>query len=322
MNESYAPRVPDNVPAQRRDADANWTFTSERPLDLLTTLDRLGRGPGDPTHQVTPGGDVWRTARSAAGTATYRLRQHGRNGVDCLAWGSGAADVVARLPELVGERDDHSGFQPGLALLEEAHRRHLGLRTPRTTFVLDALMAAVIEQRVLTIDARAAWRRLHMRFGDAAPGPCPAGMRLPLSPGQWLGIPSWEWHRAGVDPGRARTARACAQVAGRVEEAAYLPQDGAARRLMAIPGVGVWTAAEVAQRALGDSDAESVGDYHLARNIGWTLVGRPVDDDVMLELLAPWQPYRYRVVRLLDVSGSWHRPRFGPRSPRDTSYKI
>jgi 3-methyladenine DNA glycosylase/8-oxoguanine DNA glycosylase len=35
----------------------------------------------------------------------------------------------------------------------------------------------------------------------------------------------------------------------------------------------VWTAAETAQRAFGDPDALSVGDYHTAKMIGWTLLG-------------------------------------------------
>ena len=41
--------------------------------------------------------------------------------------------------------------------------------------------------------------------------------------------------------------------------------------------------AETAQRAFGDADAVSVGDYHIPKMIGWTLLGRPVDDAVMLD---------------------------------------
>ena len=61
--------------------------------------------------------------------------------------------------------------------------------------------------------------------------------------------------------------------------------DDAARRLSAVPGIGAWTVAEIAQRALGDADALSVGDYHLSQFVGWALVGRPLDDDGMVELL-------------------------------------
>ncbi|CKO11782.1 Putative DNA glycosylase [Mycobacterium tuberculosis] len=82
-----------------------------------------------------------------------------------------------------------------------------------------------------------------------------------------------------------------------------------------MPGVGVWTAAETTQRVFGDADAVSVGDYHIPKMIGWTLVGRPVDDAGMLELLEPMRPHRHRVVRLLEASGLAREPRRGPRLP-------
>jgi len=88
------------------------------------------------------------------------------------------------------------------------------------------------------------------------------------------------------------------------------------RRLRAIPGVGIWTAAEVAQRALGDPDSVSFGDYHVAKDIGWALTGTPVDDDGLAELLEPYRGHRYRVQHLLGLAGH-HRPRRGPRmAPR------
>src|SRR5437763_151808 len=102
--------------------------------------------------------------------------------------------------------------------------------------------------------------------------------------GAWWRIPSWEWHRAGVDPGRARTVVGAAEVAHRLDESMSLDREVRLRRLRAVPGVGEWTAAEVAQRAWGDADAVSVGDFHLPALVGWALVRRPVDDDEMLAL--------------------------------------
>ena len=84
---------------------------------------------------------------------------------------------------------------------------------------------------------------------------------------------------------------------------------------MSLPGVGEWTAAEIAQRAFGDADALSVGDYHLAKMVGWSLLGHPIDDPAMVELLEPVRPHRHRAVRLLEVSGLASNPRFGPRMP-------
>ncbi|HEX4255496.1 MAG TPA: DNA-3-methyladenine glycosylase 2 family protein, partial [Streptosporangiaceae bacterium] len=63
--------------------------------------------------------------------------------------------------------------------------------------------------------------------------------------------------------------------------------------------------------------AVSVGDYNLPKLVGWALAGQRVDDDGMLALLAPWVGQRYRVTRLLELSGA-RAPRRGPRmSVRD-----
>ena len=93
------------------------------------------------------------------------------------------------------------------------------------------------------------------------------------------------------------------------------PVAAARDALTALPGVGIWTAAETAQRAFGDADALSIGDYHIAKMVGWTLIGRPVDDAGMVELLEPVRPHRYRAVRLLEVSGLAVEPRRGARLP-------
>ena len=140
-------------------------------------------------------------------------------------------------------------------------------------------------------------------------------MRVPPPAEVWRRIPSWEFHRANVDPGRARTLVGCAQRADALERLGGRPVAEARQALTSLPGIGVWTAAETAQRALGDPDALSVGDYHLSTMIGWTLSGHPIDDAAMEELLEPMRPHRYRVVRLLEVSRLAYLPRRGPRLP-------
>jgi 3-methyladenine DNA glycosylase/8-oxoguanine DNA glycosylase len=108
-----------------------------------------------------------------------------------------------------------------------------------------------------------------------------------------------------------------ARNAGRVEQCADLPYGDAADRLVTLPGIGVWTAAEVAQRALGDADAVSFGDLHMAKDVSFALVGEALGDDDLREILRPWAGHRYRVVRLCELSGV-RRPRRAPRfAPRD-----
>jgi 3-methyladenine DNA glycosylase/8-oxoguanine DNA glycosylase len=141
-------------------------------------------------------------------------------------------------------------------------------------------------------------------------------MRVSPTLEQWRGIPSWEWHRAGVDPRRARAVQAVLAVAPSLERAVERSASlaDAQSALQTIPGVGLWTTAETLQRSHAHPDLVSVGDYHLAHQVGEALIGRRVDDDGMLELLEPWAGHRQRVVRLIFASGF----RFQRRGPRVT----
>lgn len=192
----------------------------------------------------------------------------------------------------------------------------------RTGLVFEAVVPAVLEQKVHTRTAHAAWRKLVWRYGTAAPGPAPDGLRVMPDAETWRHIPSWVYHRANVEPQRSKTIVLAARIAPKLEEAAALSPADAEKRLRTVPGIGVWTAAEIAQRAFGDPDALSVGDFHLAATVGWTLLGRPIDDDAMIEYLEPLRPHRYRAVRLLGLAGFAHKPKFGPRTPYTDHSRI
>jgi 3-methyladenine DNA glycosylase/8-oxoguanine DNA glycosylase len=295
-------------------ADETTSYRADAPVDVVRTLQRLAHGAADPTFRRTSDGDIWLTSSMPAGPATVRLVQVSASRVDADGWGAGAGQALDGLPSLLGAHDDPGSFIPGRDDLTRALRSNPGLRIPRTGRVLAALVPAVLEQRVVGRTATAAWRWLLDHHGVPAPGPAPLGMRVVPDADAWLQVPSWDFHRAGVDPGRARTIRSCARAARRLEEVTAMSPLEASRRLQAIPGVGPWTAAEVAQRALGDADAVSVGDFHLAAAVGWALTGERVDDARMLELLEPWRGHRYRVIRLLELSGLARAPRRGPRA--------
>jgi 3-methyladenine DNA glycosylase/8-oxoguanine DNA glycosylase len=140
-------------------------------------------------------------------------------------------------------------------------------------------------------------------------------LRVPPDAATLLAIPTWDWHRLGVEAARQRPIRAAATVARRLET---FDRSDVLAKLQLLPGVGPWTAAEAAQRALGHPDAVSVGDYHLHDLVVYALTGRPRGDDAeMLALLQPWAGQRHRVVRLIELSGV-AKPRFGPRyAPQD-----
>jgi len=279
------------------------------------TLAPQRRGPHDPCFHIDAQRAIWRTSLLPSGPVTARISKSAPDTVACQAWGDGAEEFADALPALLGADDDATDFHPSHPTVATAAARVPHLRIGRTGRVLEALIPAVLEQRVPGVDAFRSWRLLVTAYGTPAPGPAPAMMRVPPTAEAWRTIPSWEFHRANVDPGRARTLIGCAARADSLERLTARAPAEAREALMSLPGVGVWTAAETAQRAFGDADALSVGDYHVSKMIGWTLLGRPIDDAEMVELLEPMRPHRYRAVRLLEVSGLAREPRRGPRLP-------
>ncbi|HEU5418130.1 MAG TPA: DNA-3-methyladenine glycosylase 2 family protein [Streptosporangiaceae bacterium] len=287
-------------------------------VDIGLVLGVHRRGSGDPAFRAEPSGAVWRTSLTPDGPGTLRVTagpaEPGATPVTALAWGPGASWLLESLPGLLGAADQPETFRPGHPLLRDLAVRFAGLRIGRSGRLLEALVPAVLEQKVVGLEAFRAWRLLLRRFGLPAPGPAPAGMRVCPPAAVWAAVPSWDWHRAGVEGVRAASIRGAARLASRLEQVTALPPEQADRGLQSLPGIGPWTSAEVRQRACGDADAVSVGDYNLPAAVGWALAGRKVDDDGMLELLAPYAGHRHRAARLIELSGI-RPPRRGPRMP-------
>jgi 3-methyladenine DNA glycosylase/8-oxoguanine DNA glycosylase len=299
-------------------AAAERTWRPDFPCDVTAILSAWRRGAGDPSYRVDGDGSVWRAMRTPDGPATWHVRAEPSCGsVVGRAWGPGAAWVLDRMPVMLGAADDPGGFAPRHPVLREAARRRAGWRVGASGLVLEALVGAALEQKVTGQEAWHGWRTLLRRFGEPAPGPGEERRMRVLPPPEVLRqVPSWEWLRCRVDPARSRVVVTAARVAGSLERTLGLPGEEVERRLRSLPGVGVWTAAEVRQRAHGDADAVSFGDFHVAKNIGWVLTGAPVDDEELAVLLAPYRPHRYRVQRLLELAGAG-APRRGPRmAPR------
>ena len=302
-------------------------WESDRPFSLEASLRILAHGGKDPSVRIGSG-VVWMAFSTPEGTATLALHQQPAPApgarVLARAWGPGADWALASVPALLGDFDDWTAFDtPGFtatlpAVVAEVRRRNPGLRLPSTGRMLDSIVPVVLEQKVTAMEAYYSWRYLVTKYGTDAPGPAPAGLKAPPAPAQWRRVPSWEWHRAGVDSHRSATImRACAAASG-LERLASAPLGAdLSARLRSVPGIGPWSAAEITQRTHGAPDSVSVGDYHLAAFVGEALTGRRTDDAGMLALLRPWTGHRQRVVRLLVLSG-FRKQAFGPRlAPED-----
>ncbi|MFL6064064.1 MAG: DNA-3-methyladenine glycosylase family protein [Friedmanniella sp.] len=302
-------------------------FRFDRPVLVGPVLGLHRRGPGDPTHRKL-GDRYLRATRTPVGPALTTIVASGTD-LSARAWGEGAEWALDQLPRLLGQEDDPSGFVPRHPILVEAARRYGHYRVGRTDAVYEALAPACLEQVVTGKEAYRAWRLLVTEYGEVAPGPAsdPASaayeMRVPPRPEVWARVPSWKFLAAGVEERRSRTLVSTASRAAALERTLRGSHADADRALRSLPGIGPWTSAEVRQRAHGDPDAWSVGDYHVGKDISYALAGEVLDDAAATELLEPYRGHRFRVQTLLSMMGGVaRRPRRAPRMtlPTHTPY--
>lgn len=315
-------------------ADLVEHWAPGRPVPLVDILGVLRRGTGDPT-MVTARGDVWWGVTTPAGpVATWWHLISARERADAVAgdtvtlraYGPGAEWFHGRLGQVLGDGDEQAGFTAHhepvrRALTVDAHRHW---RVVRTGLVVASLIPSILEQKVTGKQAFGGFRRLVRAHGTALPLP-PSVLayarahgadvsRLMAAPSarQWKRIPSWDWLQAGVEPPQSRTVMRALSVADALEATAQLPTSEAHRRMRAVPGLGVWTTAKVAQTAWGDADAPTFADYHVAKQVGQALIGRDVDDAGMARLLEPYRGHRYRAEHFILAMGA-RRERHGAR---------
>lgn len=258
-------------------------------------------------------GEFWLAMRTPDGPATLHLRCAAGELV-ATGYGPGAGWVTERADAIAGLRDDLSDF-PALAaghpLVARLAKTFAGVRMPATGQVFPRLLRAVLEQKVTGKEAHRAYRAICRHFGEPAPGP--VELVLPPDPAAVAATPYWVFHPFGVEQRRTQALLRVALIAERLERCA--DSADATRRLVAVSGIGPWTAAEVVRIAFGDPDAVSVGDFHIPNTVAWALAGESRGTDArMLELLEPFRGHRGRVCDLF-AAGGIGAPKFGPRMP-------
>ena len=210
-----------------------------------------------------------------------------------------------------------SSFESLPSRVQQAWRQNPGLRLSASGQLDRQMLNAIVEQRITQTEAFRTLGWVLRKYGSPALstglGNQPEGMRVYPSARTLATIPTWDWHRAGVDKSRydavyayARSAESLKNIAAEGDVALL------ARSLHAVRGVGPWSISEALQRVCGHPDAISVGDYHLAHAVGELFIGQRTDDAGMLSLLAPFSPHRQRLVRLMHASG-FSKQRYGAR---------
>ncbi len=149
-----------------------------------------------------------------------------------------------------------------------------------------ALLRAIVGQQVSVASARAIWARL-----DAAG----------LTETQVMAAASDEDLRAaGMSRQKARYGRALAQADIDFNALRDVPDVDVVKALVAVPGIGVWTAEIYAMFALGRADVFAPGDLALqeAARMLFGLEARPTDKAlrVMAEAWSPWRSVAARVL--------------------------
>ncbi|MGY1747015.1 AlkA N-terminal domain-containing protein [Blastococcus sp. SYSU D00695] len=192
------------------------------------------------------------------------------------------------------------GADPALAPLVAAAP---GRRVPASPDAAECAVRAVLGQQVSVAGARTLTARLLTAAGTPLPEPCGTLTHAFPRPGALAGA---DLSAVGLTGTRRRTvtALATALADGTVALGPGADREEAARSLLAVPGIGPWTAALVGLRGLADPDVWLPGDLALRRSLA--ALG---SSDA--EAAARWRPWRsYAVLHLwaLAVPSLFTRP--------------
>lgn len=190
-------------------------------------------------------------------------------------------DLGAR-PDLIG---DHLGRDARLA---DAVRRNPGLRVPGAFDGFELAMRAILGQQVTVKSATTIAGRLATSFGEPIATPFAGLERLAPSSRRMASLAVNELSSHGVIRARARSIIALATeiASDRLTLDASADPARVMEQLVALPGIGGWTAHYVAMRALRWPDAFPKDDVVLRKRLGG-VTGARAD-----ELSQAWRPWR------------------------------
>ncbi len=261
---------------------------------------------------MEPDGTWWWSTMTEHGAGTIQVSFDDQR-VQGRAWGGGAANLLERLPLLIG-LDDCMSIEVHDERVAELLRRTASVRLGASGAVFEAMVVTILGQLVTKAESLSARRSIVAAYGDRAPGPNDTIRTFPR-PELIARLTYEDLHLSGVERKRASTLIEVARRAKRMGEILVMDNEAARARLMAVRGVGPWTVETVMGIAYGDKDAVPPGDFHLPNTVAYALAGESRGDDArMFSLLEPYRPERRRIVVALKAAGV-HAPRYGPKSP-------
>lgn len=165
-----------------------------------------------------------------------------------------------------------------------------GVRLPGAFDAFEMSVRAILGQQVTVKAAHTLAGRVAASFGDAVETPCAAVTRLFPSASAMAALSADALGQLGIVRQRSSAILALAQEVahGRLRLAPSEDADGVREALLALPGIGPWTAEYIAMRALHWPDAFPHSDLGVLKGMG---VERPAEALHRAEVWRPWRSY-------------------------------
>jgi AraC family transcriptional regulator of adaptative response / DNA-3-methyladenine glycosylase II len=197
-----------------------------------------------------------------------------------------------------------------------------GLRVPGAVSGLELAVRAILGQQVSVAGARTLAGRLVKALGEPLPR-ADGGLthRFPTAEALAELDPDTPQPGLGLTRGKLAAIRALGQAVakGDLDLDRGADREETEKALLALPGVGPWTAAYIAMRALGDPDALPAADLGLRRAL--ERHGLPGDPASIRARAERWRPWRaYAVLHLwAEAAGPTTTPQPQPQAELETA---
>ncbi len=271
----------------------------EGSLDVPRLIDYLA-ARAIPGVETVVEGVYRRTANTCGYPGVIELLPAHRDGhveaILHLATFGSIVEQVSRARALLGLDADAEGARRHLRrdpLLGPLIRRRPGLRLPGAWDRFETAVRIIIGQQVSVAGASTVTGALAERFGASIDTPLPDGLAR-MFPGP-AALAQLEPRDLAMPRARARTVRsfAAAVASGQLDLLGRATLEETVAELVALPGIGPWTAHFIAGRVMGHADAFPASDLGLRRSASALLgVSELISARDLDQLAEAWRPFR------------------------------